>query len=161
MRFSNSEIQDLLLKFYPYLTKKEVEILMSISTYKAFKSKEIILKSGRKDKKFFITLKGAARSYTIVDGHELNCHLRSEGFLMGDAVSFGDNQVSQLDTVAITDSHVLIFDLSKLEEIAYENPPMMKFYIFLMKEIIVVFSHRIHTFVTMTATERINTLQVF
>lgn len=154
MKFSNSEIQDLVLEFYPILTEKEAKILMSISTYKVFKSKEIILKSGRNDKKFFITLKGSSRSYTIVDGDELNCHLRSEGFLMGDAVSFGDNQVSQLDTVAITDSHVLIFDMGKLEELAFDNPQMMKFYTYLMKEIIVVFSHRIHTFVTMNATDR-------
>ena len=154
MRFSELEIQELLIKFYPYLTKTEVAILMSISTYKTFKNKEVILKSGRTDKKFFITLKGAARSFTIVDGDELNCHLRAEGFLMGDAISFGDNQVSQLDTVAITDSHVLIFDMGKLEEKAFEHPKMMKFYINLMKEIIVVFSHRINTFVTMNATDR-------
>lgn len=154
MKLSKSEIQDLLLKFYPYLKEKEAIILMSISTYKIFKSKEIILKRGRKDKKFFIALKGSSRSYTIVDGVEFNCHLRSEGFLMGDAKSFEDDHVSLLDTEAITDSHVLIFDMGELEEIALKNPEMMIFYLNNMKEIIVVFSHRIRSFVTMNATER-------
>jgi len=154
MKLSKSEIQDLLLKFYPYLKEKEAIILMSISTYKIFKSKEIILKRGRKDKKFFIALKGSSRSYTIVDGVEFNCHLRSEGFLMGDAKSFEDDHVSLLDTEAITESHVLIFDMGELEEIALKNPEMMIFYLNNMKEIIVVFSHRIRSFVTMNATER-------
>lgn len=154
MKLSKTEIQDLLLKFYPYLKEKEAIILMSISTYKIFKSKEIILKRGRKDKKFFIALKGSSRSYTIVDGVEFNCHLRSEGFLMGDAKSFEDDHVSLLDTEAITESHVLIFDMGELEEIALKNPEMMIFYLNNMKEIIVVFSHRIRSFVTMNATER-------
>ncbi len=154
MEFSKSEIQDLLVKFYPYLEKKEARILMSISTYKVFKSKEIILKSGRTDKKFFIALKGASRSYTLVDGVERNCHLRSEGFLMGDAGSFDENPLSLLDTEAVTDSHVLLFDMGELEEIALGNPKMMTIYLKMMKEIIVVFSHRIRSFVTMNATER-------
>lgn len=158
MKFSPSEIRDLLIKFYPCLQEKETEILMSISTYKEFKSKEIILKSGRTDKNFFVTLKGSARSFSIIDGEELNCHIRAEGFLMGDARSFGDDQISLLDTEAITDSHVLIFDMGELEEIALKNPQMMTFYLNLMKEIIVVFSHRIHTFVTMNAAERYDDL---
>ncbi|MFT5242752.1 MAG: CRP-like cAMP-binding protein [Glaciecola sp.] len=158
MKFLESEIQDLLVKFYPYLKEKEARILMSISTYKVCKSKEIILKSGRTDKKTFIILKGSARSYTIVDGVEFNCHLRSEGFLMGDPSSFNEITVSLLDTEAITESHVLLFDLGELEAIALKNPKMMLFYLKLMKEIIVVFSHRIRSFVTMNATERYNHL---
>jgi CRP-like cAMP-binding protein len=158
MKFLESEIQDLLVKFYPYLKEKEARILMSISTYKVCKSKEIILKSGRTDKKTFIILKGSARSYTIVDGVEFNCHLRSEGFLMGDPSSFNEITVSLLDTEAITESHILLFDLGELEAIALKNPKMMLFYLKLMKEIIVVFSHRIRSFVTMNATERYNHL---
>lgn len=158
MKFSKSEILDLLIQFYPCLSIKEAEILMSIATYKVFKSKEIILKKERKDKNFFITLKGSSRSYSIIDGVDLNCHLRSEGKLMGDARSFGDDPVSLLDTEAITDSHVLIFDMGELEGIALKNPQMMTFYLNLMKEVIVVFSHRIHTFVTMNAADRYDDL---
>ena len=154
MKFSKLEIQDLLIKFYPYLKEKEAKTLMSISTYKVFKSKEIILKRGRTDKKLFITLKGSSRSYTIINGVECNCHLRSEGFLMGDAASFDENPFSLLDTEAITDSHVLIFDMGELEEIASGNSKMMTLYLNMMKEIIVVFSHRINSFVTMNAKER-------
>lgn len=154
MEFSKSEIQDLLLKFYPNLKEKEAKILISISTYKIYKSKDTILKSGRTDKKTFIILKGSSRSYTIVEGVEFNCHLRSEGFLMGDPASFDENPLSLLDTEAINESHVLLFDMGDLEQIALKNPQMMIFYLNLLKEIIVVFSHRIRSFVTMNATSR-------
>lgn len=154
MKFSKLEIQELLIKFYPSLKDEEVEILLSICTYEIFESREIILERGRNDKKFFIILKGSARSYSVVNDIELNCHLRSEGFLMGDARSFSDTPISLLDTEAITDVHALIFDMGDLEKIGFENPQMMMFYLSLMKEIIAVFSHRIHTFVTMNASER-------
>lgn len=154
MKYSKLEIQELLIKYYPSLDEKQVEILLSICTYENFEKKEIILERGRNDKKFFIILKGSARSYSVVNDVELNCHLRSEGFLMGDARSFSDNTISLLDTEAITDVHALIFDMGDLEKIGFENPQMMMFYLSLMKEIIAVFSHRIHTFVAMNASER-------
>jgi len=154
MKLSESEILDLLEKYYPSLSRDEVGILLSISTYKQVKKKVIIFEKGRKDKKVFILLKGSARSYDNVDGLDANCHLRSEGFIMGDARAFGDNQVLPLITKTITDCDILIFDLGKLEAIALRNPKMMTFYLNLMKEVIVVFSHRIHTFVAMDATER-------
>jgi CRP-like cAMP-binding protein len=154
MKFSKSEIQDLLIKFYPDIEEKEARLLMSIATYKVFQSREIILKKERTDKKMFIILKGSLRSYSIVDGVERNCHLRSEGFLMGDPASFEENPMSKLDSEAITDCHVLMFDMGQFEEIAFENPKIMALYLTMLKEIIVVFSHRISSFVTMNATER-------
>lgn len=154
MELSKTEIQDLLLKFYPFLEENGTKLLMSISNYKIFKSKEIILKKGRTDKKVFLALKGSSRSYTTIDGVEFNCHLRSEGFIMGDPTSFDENRISDLDTEAITDSHVLIFDLGELEDIALKNPKMMTFYLNIMKEIIVVFSNRIRSFVSLNASER-------
>ncbi|MFT5847382.1 MAG: CRP-like cAMP-binding protein [Psychroserpens sp.] len=154
MKYSKAEIQDLLIKFYPDIEEKEARLLISISTYKVFQSREIILKKERTDKKIVIILKGSLRSYSIVDGVERNCHLRSEGFLMGDPASFEENQISRLDSEAITDCHVLMFDMGEFEEIAFGNPKMMALYLTMLKEIIVVFSHRISSFVTMNATER-------
>lgn len=157
MEFSKKEILELLLKFYPNLKEKEAKALQSISTYKIFKSKEIILSKGRKDKKIFIILKGSSRSYLTIDGVERNCHLRSEGFIMGDPKSFSDNKKTMLDTEAITESHVLIFDLDDLddlEKIALKNSRMMTFYLDIMKEVILVFSRRINSFVAMNASER-------
>lgn len=154
MKLSDSEILDLLQRFYPFLSPDEAKNLFSISKYSKFKSKEIILKSDRNDKKVFIILKGSARAYEIVDGVELNTHLRSEGYLFGDPRSFDDNPHTLLDVAAISDIDALIFDLGELEAIAYKDPKMMNFYLYLMKEVILVFGHRIHTFVTMDSTQR-------
>ena len=154
MQLSTTEIKEKLIEFYPILKSKDVETLLSISSYQEFKSKEIILKRGRKDKKFLLILSGSVRSYSFVKGEEHNCHLRSEGKLMGDARLFGDDQTALLDTEAITDSQVLIFDMGDLEKQARNDVNIMDLYLGFMKEIIVVFSHRIHTFVTMDATER-------
>ncbi len=154
MKLSDSEILALLQKFYPFLSRDEAEILFSISEYSKFKSKEIILKRGRNDKKVFIILKGSARAYEIIDGEELNTHLRSEGYLFGDPRAFDDKPLILLDIEAINDIDVLIFDLSELEALGYKNPKMMNFYLYLMKEVIHVFGHRIHTFVAMDSTKR-------
>lgn len=154
MVFSYKEQKELISKYYPYLKSKEVDVFLSITKYESYSKKDIILNKGRRDKKIFIILKGSARSYTIVNGIELNCHLRSEGFLMGDAKSFNDDPVSLLYTEAITDIQLLMFDLGELETMAFKNPALMTFYIKLMKEIITVFSHRIETFVTMNSEER-------
>lgn len=155
---SNEEIKELLGKYYPNLSSDGINILLDISVYKKFKSKEVILKKGRNDQKLFIILKGSARSYSIVNGEELNCHLRSEGFIMGDAVSFYPDKAAILETAAISNCDVIIFDIGELEKISYENKEIMKFYIEIMKEIIVVFSHRIRTFVTMNSSERYDDL---
>ena len=154
MEYSYKELKEFVSKYYPYLKNKEVDVFLSITKYEIFSKKDLILKKGRSDKKIFIILKGSARSYTIVNGVEFNCHLRSEGFLMGDANSFSDDPISLLYTEAITDIHLLMFDLGELEKKGFENPALMTFYLKLMKEIIVVFSHRIETFVTMNSKER-------
>jgi CRP-like cAMP-binding protein len=158
MKISKKEILDLLVKYYPILSEKEAEIVLSISTYKKVKNKEVIFQKGRQDKKFFFLLQGSARSYDIVEGVEATCHLRSEGFIMGDARAFGNNQASPLITEAITDCDILLFDMGELEAIALKNSQMMTFYLDLMKEIIVVFAHRIHTFVTMDSEGRFKDL---
>lgn len=158
MKLSDIAILNLLGEYYPILSQKEAEIILSISTYEKVKKKEIIFQKERRDKRFFFLLKGSARSYDIIEGVEANCHLRSEGFIMGDARAFGNNHVSPLITEAITDCDILLFDMGELEAIALKNPQMMTFYLNLMKEIIVVFAHRIHTFVTMDSQGRFQDL---
>ena len=154
MKFSNSEIQDLLIQFYPYLPKNEREIFLSISKYKVIKNKETVHKCGGASKNLMLILKGAARSYSINnEGEELNDHLRAEGHLIGDARVFGDGP-QILNVEAIGEVHVLTFDMSKLESLGFDNPILMCFYLDFMKEIILTLSHRVHTFVSMTSVER-------
>lgn len=154
MSLSKSEIEQLVKSFFPYLKKKEIEIFLNISEYGVFNNKEIILKSGRTDKFLFLILKGSARAYSINEkGNELNCHLRSEGYMFGDARVFSD-EPQILNAEAIGETHILKYDIEELESLGFKNSEIMTFYLNILKEIISAFSHRIHTFVSMTSKER-------
>ncbi len=154
MGFSNSEIKDLLIKFFPKLKEKEIDIILTISEYHFAKSKEIILKSGRTDKNVILILKGVARAYSINEkGQELNDFIRAEGKLMADARVFG-NDIQILNIEAISEIDYLKFNIGKLEELGYNNPEILKFYLNALKEIILTLTYRLNTFVTMTPKER-------
>ena len=154
MVFSKSEIQDLLTNFYPNLKEKEIDSFISISKYHFAKNKEIILKSGRRHKNVILILKGVARAYSLnKKGEELNDFIRAEGKLMADARVFGDD-IQILNIEAIGEIHYLKFNISKLEALGYNNPELMKFYLNILKEIILTLSYRLNTFVAMTPKER-------
>lgn len=154
MKLSKAKIITLLNKFYPYLEQKELDTFLSISEYGNVKNKEIILKSNRTEKSVLLILKGVGRCYSITkDGEELNDYIRSEGHLIGDARVFGD-EVQILNIESIGEIHFLKFDISKLEALGFENPKLMTFYLNLLKEIILILSHRVNTFVSMNASER-------
>ena len=154
MKLSENEIEDLISLFYPCLKESEMNILLSISSYQVFGNKEIILKSGRTDQTGFIILKGSARAYSIdAKGREINHDLRSDGFLFGDPRVFARG-AQVLNIEAMSEIHILKFDMGELESIARENPGMMDFYLNLLKEVILTFSHRISTFVSMSPKER-------
>lgn len=151
---SKNKIKQLVSKYFPELKEKEVDLFLSITEYKSANNKEIILKSGKYDKNLIFILKGVARAYSINDnGQELNDHIRAEGHLMGDAKVFG-NEVQTLNIEAIGEIHFLKFKISRLEALGYKNPEIMNFYLNFLKEIILTFSYRLNTFVTMTPKER-------
>ncbi len=154
MEFSKPEIQDLLIKFFPNLKENEIDIFLSISEYHFAKNKEIIVNSGRTAKNLILILKGVARAYSITEkGQELNDFIRAEGKLMGDARVFGDD-IQILNIEAIGEIHYLKFSISELEELGYNNPEILKFYLNFLKEIILTLTYRLNTFVTMTPKER-------
>jgi hypothetical protein len=65
MIFSNSEIKNLLINFYPKLEEKEIDSFLSISTYQFAQNKEILLNSGRTGKNLILILNGVARAYSV------------------------------------------------------------------------------------------------
>lgn len=148
------QIKELLNQYFPQLEEKEVNIFLSICTYKHSENKETILKSGKSDKSIIFILKGVTRAFSIDElGNELNHFIRAEGHLMADAKVFGD-EIHTLTIEAIGEVHYLEFDISKLEDIGYGNSEIMKFYNDFLKEIILTLSYRLGTFVTMTPEER-------
>lgn len=154
MTLSKPQIKQLVKEYFSYLNSKEADLFISISQYEVFKNKELILKSDRLDKYLFLILKGCSRAYFINDnGHELNCHLRAEGYFFGDARVF-ENIPQILNAEAIGETHILKFNVEELESIGYKNHKIMLFYVNILKEIISALSHRTYTFVSMTPKER-------
>ncbi len=154
MRLSRPEIKDLIIKYFPNLKEKDVDIFLSIAKYYSAKNKELILRSGKPDNNLIFILKGVARAYSINNkGEELNNFIRAEGHLMGDAKVFGEEALT-LNIESIGEIHYLKIDMSELENLGYGNPEIMKFYLNFLKEIILTLSYRLNTFVTMTPEER-------
>ena len=154
MKLSKVKIKELVSSYFPQLENKEIDIFLSICTYGIVKNKEIILKRERSDSNLILILKGSARAYQISkEGKEITNHLRSEGFIFGEPLVFS-KELQRLDIEAIGEVHFLNFDVYKLEKMGLENQKIMKFYLGILKEIILTFSHRINTFVAMTPNER-------
>lgn len=154
MQFSKKEIKELISKAYPFLADGEIELFLSISKYSIIKNKKIILKNGRLDNYVLFILKGSVRIYHIKNnGVEIVNHLRSEGTSCGDADVFTEKvQTSNIE--AIGETHVLKYSIEELEKLGFNNDKMMVFYLNLLKEIILIFSYRINSFVAMTPKER-------
>lgn len=154
MALSNLEVKNLVKEFIPYLKKKDIEIFLNLSDYEVYKNKQVILKGGRNDKFLFLILQGCSRAYIINEkGQELNCHLRAQGYFFGDARVF-ENKIQILHAEALGETHILKFNIEKLEAIGFKNSNIMAFYINILKEIISALSHRTYTFVSMTPKER-------
>ncbi len=154
MEFSKSEIKDLLIKFFPNLKEKEIDSFLSISKYQFAHNKDIILSSGRTDKNLILILNGVARAYSVAEnGEELNDFIRAEGKVIGDSRVFGDD-TQILNIESIGEIHYLKFNINTLEALGYDNPEIMKFYLNILKEMILTFTYRLNTFITMTPKER-------
>ena len=154
MSLSKSKIKELVASYFPGLQDTEIDVFLSICAYDKAKNKEIILKRGRSENTLLVILKGSARAYQInKEGKEITNHLRSEGFIFGEALVFSED-TQRLDIEAIGEVHFLKFDVNQLEELALKNPKLMQFYLGFLKEVILTFSHRINTFVAMTPKER-------
>jgi len=154
MRLSNSKIKDLVINYFPNLEEEVIDLFLSITQYKSANNKELILEIGKPNNILVFILKGVAKAYnTNEDGKELNNYIRAEGHLMGDAKIFG-NEALTLNIKAIGEMHYLKIDMIEFENLGYENPKLMKFYLSLLKEIILRLSYRLNTFVTMTPEER-------
>jgi CRP-like cAMP-binding protein len=154
MKLSKAKIKELVSTYFPILETKEIDIFLSICKYETAKNKEVILARGRSDNTLLVLLKGSARAYQISKaGTEITNHLRSEGYIFGEALVLSD-QSKMFDIEAIGDLHYLKFDVNQLEQLGLKNEKLMQFYLGFLKEAILTFSHRINSFVALTPKER-------
>ena len=154
MTLNITKIKELVALYFPDLETKEIDIFLSICKYGKSKNKEIIFQKGRSDNSLLLLLKGSARAYQIKKtGNEITNHLRSEGHIFGEALVFS-SEPQMLDIEAIGEVHFLKFDVYELEQLALKNEKLMQFYLGFLKEVILTFSHRINTFVSMSPKQR-------
>ena len=149
------EINTILIKKLPNLTKKEIDDFFKITTYKKIDNKNIILKSGYSSKKAFLTLKGTVRGYiTNKEGVEKSILIRSEGIFVADVRKLFSDEPQRFSFEAIGTTHILLFSYKDFEDLANKNPNIMQLYLHILKEAVVRLTYRIESLVTMTNEER-------
>ena len=122
MDSKTEELKEIVHKYFEELDDKSLDQVLKICHYESYGHKQILQRPGKKDKTLFIILKGSARAYVINDkGQELNCHMRSEGFLFGDPKAFSD-QAQELFIEAIGEVEILKFNVLELEDLGTKNP---------------------------------------
>ena len=141
--------------YFPNLSIEEFEKLMSISKYKTFAPKELILKSGNKQKKVFLILKGSVRGYSIDDSGHINTSLlRSKGIFVGDAHAVFTDEPQRLNLEAMDHTTVIMFSIPEFEKLTKEYAGIRQLYIDSLKESILTLTNRVNSFITMSAEER-------
>ena len=154
MKLSKAKIKTIISEHSSNLEDKDIEQFLSITEYLSAKSKNLLLKDGGISKYVLFILKGSARAYRIDEsGQDLSNYIRTEGCLVADARVFGDD-VQILNVESIGEIHYLKFNITHLEALGLENKNLMGFYLNFLKEIILTLSHRVNTFVGMSAKER-------
>jgi CRP-like cAMP-binding protein len=144
-----------LKQYFPSLTNEEYSKLMSISEYKTFAAKEMILKSGNHQKKVFLILEGSVRGYIYDEsGNINNTLLRSQGIFVGDAEAVFGGQAQKLNLEAMDRTSVIMFSIPDFEKLAKKYEGIRDLYIESMKEAILTLTYRLNTLITMTAEER-------
>ena len=146
-------IKDTVSNLFPKLNKEDIDTFLTITDYRVFNNKELILNANRNDKLVFLILKGSARAYSIKNEIELNDHLRSDGIVFSDPRVLGEEPLV-LNIEAIGETHGLLFDIENLEKLGFQHPGLMKFYLGILKEAILTLARRVHSFVSMSSEER-------
>ncbi|MCP9769035.1 Crp/Fnr family transcriptional regulator [Lacihabitans sp. LS3-19] len=123
-------ISGILKDKYPFLSLEEIEIFLSICTYKEIKNKEIVIKSGDTSKTLLFILDGTFRGYFInKENEEINIFLRQNPTFFGCHDSLFADKPTQFTIESILPAKILLLDLSNFENLAFENAGIFKMYI--------------------------------
>lgn len=123
-------IYDIFKKKYQFLTDEAIAKLLSISTYKYVKNKEIIIREGESKKIFFFILDGTFRGYFInKNQEEINIFLRVSPSFFGSTDTLFENKTTRFTFESILDSKILLFDFDEFETLALQNPLLLQVYL--------------------------------
>lgn len=149
------ELKNALKDFFPFLSSKDFDLLLSICEYKSYPGKTIILKSGKVSEMAFLILEGSVRGYVVNEsGIEKNILLRSKGIFVADADAIFGNQPQKLNIESLDQTRILMFSILDFEELANKNIGIQHLYIASLKESVLRLTYRVNSLITMTADER-------
>ena len=149
---------EIALKFKDILTEIPFPVLQqfaSISEFRTYEDKEVILGMGNLRRRVFLILEGAARGFVLdAKGEEKNLMIRGKGIFVADAESLFKNIPQKLEIVSIGKTEVLMFSFDEFEKLAQNNKAIMSIYLESMKEVILRLRYRVDSFVLMNPEER-------
>ena len=121
--------------FSEYLDADDCKKLEQVGNYRSLKKKENVLRQGYNNRDFIFILKGMLRGYYIDDeGNEKDLFLPAENSIAGAPDSLLRNEISIYNFEAIEETKIFFINIDELENIGYENPKIMRFYLIFLKK---------------------------
>ena len=155
MVYSKDALIIILKKVAPFLSKEDVEEFLSICELKSFKNKEIVIRENTSATKAFFILKGTIRGYLInKKGVEKNILLRTAFTFAGAPNALFNEGKAKYNFEAIGAVELLAFEYSDLENLALNNPNILKFHLSSYKEIIKTLIYRVESMINKMPEER-------
>src|SRR6056297_485577 len=110
------------IPFFSLLTDKELELIDAIAVNKKFKKGEYIFFEGESGDKFFIIKEGQVKlNKMIKNGDEQILNIFSNNDIIAEIVAF-DKGSYPASAVTMTDTEVIVFDQSELEDLIMKHP---------------------------------------
>ena len=110
------------IPFFSLLTDKELQLIDAIAVNKKFKKGEYIFFEGESGDKFFIIKKGQVKlTKMIKNGDEQILNIFSDNDIIAEIVAF-DKGNYPASAITMTDTNVIVFDQSKLENLILKHP---------------------------------------
>jgi len=110
------------IPFFSLLTDKELELIDAIAVNKKFKKGEYIFFEGESGDKFFIIKKGQVKlTKMIKNGDEQILNIFSDNDIIAEIVAF-DKGNYPASAITMTDTNVIVFDQSELENLILKHP---------------------------------------
>jgi len=110
------------IPFFSLLTDKELELIDAIAVNKKFKKGEYIFFEGESGDKFFIIKEGQVKlTKMIKNGDEQILNIFSDNDIIAEIVAF-DKGNYPASAITMTDTNVIVFDQSELENLILKHP---------------------------------------
>lgn len=110
------------IAFFSLLTEKELELIDDIAGEKEFKKGEYIFFEGEEGEKFYIIKNGQVKlTKMIANGDEQILNIFSDHDIIAEIVAF-DKGNYPASAVTMTDTEVIVFDQSELENLILKHP---------------------------------------